>query len=128
VIRTGREDRGQSTVELALVLPLVVVLLLLVLQGGLVVRDDVLLAHAAREAARAASVAAGDRTVAALDAAGRSADLATDRLRVKTALAGRGERVSVHLVYRSSTDVPLVGLLVPDISLSADAVMRVEEP
>ena len=60
--RGGRAgaDRGQSTVEFALVLPLVVMVLLLVVQVGLVVRDQVLVVHAAREAARAAAV--GDST------------------------------------------------------------------
>ena len=42
--------------ELALVLPLVVALLLAVVQVGLIVRDQVLVVHAAREAAREAAV------------------------------------------------------------------------
>ena len=33
----------------------------------------------------------------------------------------------VHLTYRSTTDVPLVGLFVPDIELRGDATMRVED-
>ena len=53
---TARDDGGQATVEFALVLPLLAVLLLAVVQVGLVVRDQVLLTHAAREAARAVAV------------------------------------------------------------------------
>ena len=41
--------------ELALLLPVVLVLLLAVLQVGLLARDVVLVTHAAREAARAAA-------------------------------------------------------------------------
>ena len=37
--RTGRRDRGQTTVEFAVVLPVVVLLLLVVVQVALVVRD-----------------------------------------------------------------------------------------
>ena len=48
--------RGQATVEFAFVLPLVVLALLAVVQVGVVVRDQLGVVHAAREAARAASV------------------------------------------------------------------------
>ena len=54
--RRTRGARGQSTVELALLLPVVVLLLLAVLQMGLLARDIVLVTHASREAARAAAV------------------------------------------------------------------------
>ena len=124
--RTRRGDRGQATVELALVLPLVAVLVLLVLQAGLVVRDHVLVQHAAREAARAASVADADRSTAATRAAARAADLDAGRLRVSSTVSDGGERVAVHVDYRSATEVPLVGLLLPDVELGGDAVMRVE--
>ena len=124
--RTRRGDRGQATVELALVLPLVAVLVLVVLQAGLVVRDHLLVEHAAREAARAASVADADRSTAASRAAARAADLDVDRLRVSSTVTDGGERVAVHVVYQSVTEVPLVGLLLPDVALSGDAVMRVE--
>ena len=124
--RTRRGDRGQATVELALVLPLVAVLVLLVLQVGLVIRDHLLVEHAAREAARAASVADADRSSAANRAAVRSADLDAGRLRVSSNVTDGGEGVAVHVDYRSATDVPLVGLLLPDVELRGDAVMRVE--
>ena len=48
-------DRGQASVELALLLPLLVLLLLVILQVGLLGRDVVLVTHASREAARAAA-------------------------------------------------------------------------
>ena len=47
-----RSQRGQSTVELACILPIVVICLLLAVQAGLVVRDRVLVVHAARAAGR----------------------------------------------------------------------------
>ncbi len=121
-----RGDRGQATVELALVLPLVAVLLLVLLQVGLVVRDRVLVTHAAREAARAAAVAPHDRSIAAERGAVRASDLTAGNLRVTTSSVDGGDAVEVHVVYRSTTDVPLVGLLVPDVDLAADATMRVE--
>ena len=54
--RRGGAEGGQATVEFAFLLPLVVFAALAVIQIGLVVRDQMDVVHAAREAARAASV------------------------------------------------------------------------
>lgn len=123
--RSRSGDRGQSSVEVALLLPFVAVLLLGVVQVGLVVRDQVLVVHAAREAARAAAVDPADG--AALDAAEAATALAPSRLDV--AVDGRGEagsRVSVTVTYASPTVVPVVGRLLGDVTLTAHATMRVE--
>ena len=118
-------ERGQATVELALVLPLVVALVLLVLQVGLVSRDQVLVVHAAREAARVAAV---DADAAAPSAAARAATpLDGSRLRVTVGpRGGPGSIVRVEVSYRCPTDVPLVGGLTGDVDLRASAAMRVE--
>ncbi len=44
----GSRDEGQAAVELARVLPLVALVLLALVQAGLVVRDQILVVHAAR--------------------------------------------------------------------------------
>ena len=125
--RGGRAgvDRGQSTVEFALVLPLVLLVLLVVVQVGLVVRDQVLVVHAAREAARAAAVGQSDDEVAR--AAARAGPLDGDRLAVVVERSGGAEgSVTVQVSYRCPTDLPLVGPLIPDARLTARAVMRQE--
>lgn len=120
-----RGEDGQAAVELALCLPVLVALALVLLQVALVVRDQVLVTHAAREAAREAAVS-GD--VAAIRrAAAAGAHLDPDRLEV--VITGRGvpgSRVSVEVRYASPTDLPIVGALVGDAHLSAFAAMRVE--
>jgi Flp pilus assembly protein TadG len=119
--RPARPAAGQATVELALVLPLVVLLLLALVQTGLVVRDQVLTVHAAREAAREASVGADMRRVRA------AATEVLDRARVEVGPRGRvGEPVEVRVRYRAETDVPLVGAVFPDVDLEARVVMRAE--
>ena len=120
-----RRERGQATVEAALVLPLIVLLLLAVVQVGLLVRAEVLVTHAAREAARAAAV---DHDP---NAAARAAELATtlDAHRLSVRVEGRdgpGSRVRVDVTYTAPTDVPLIGSLLGDVTLHADATMRVE--
>jgi hypothetical protein len=100
---------------------LVVLALLAVVQVGLVVRDQLGVVHAAREAARAASVDPDPgRAVRAAHRTMPGADVDVgDRPKV-------GGEVRVTVRYRSVTDLPLVGLLFPDPELHATTAMRVE--
>ena len=119
----ARSDHGQATVELALVLPLVFGMLMLLFQIALVARDEILVVHAARDAAREATVSRDPARVVA--AARRDLRDAT----VRIVRRGRvGEPVEVAVTYVSRTALPLVGALVPDLTLRAGSVMRVEAP
>ncbi len=124
-MRRARGDGGQASVELALVLPLVMILLLAVVHLGLLVRDQILVVHAAREAAREAAVdPAAD---APRRAAVASSTLTDSRMTVtSTGRGAPGSRVRVEVTYRSSTGVPLLGASVGDLTLRASATMRVE--
>ena len=122
---TARTERGQAAVELALVLPLVAALALLLLQVALLVRDQVLVTHAAREGAREAAV--HDDFGAVVAAVGGATALRSDRLTVDVSgRGGAGSHVVVAVTYRSPTDLPLVGHLLGDVELGAKATMRVE--
>jgi len=128
--RRAAGEMGQAAAELALVLPLLALLALLLLQVGLVVRDQVLVAHAAREAAREAAV--DDDPGAAREAALAGARLDPARTTVDVRPLGGdadrrpGGRIRATVTYRSPTDVPLVGALVGDVELTGGAAMRVE--
>jgi hypothetical protein len=103
------------------VLPLVVLLMLAILQTALVVRDQVAVVHAAREAARAASV---DRDTGAPRAA---AHRVLREARVDVGSRPRvGGPITVTVTLRSETNLPLVGPLFPDPDLTATATMRTE--
>jgi Flp pilus assembly pilin Flp len=121
---TPREE-GQAAVELALVLPFVGVLLLGIVQVALVVRDQVLTVHAAREAARQAAVdpdPAGPRRAALA-----GSPLEPGRLSVEVAGRGRpGSRVRVSVRYRSPTRAPLIGPVIPDVVVTSSVTMRTE--
>ncbi len=117
-----RSERGQASVELALVLPVLILFLLGLVQTALVARDQVLLQDAARAAAREASVGADADRVH--DAARRS--LAGVDVEVHHA-GGVGEPVVVVARYHDHTDLPLVGRMFPDVDLRAQATMRVEK-
>jgi Flp pilus assembly protein TadG len=126
--RRSRGSLGQATVELALLLPVVVLLVLAVLQVGLLVRDVVLVTHAAREGARAA--ATEPSTDAARAAVLASSGLDPDRVAVTLTTTGVGSsrRAAVEVVYRAPTGVPLVGGTVGDRLIRARVTMRVEVP
>jgi Flp pilus assembly protein TadG len=117
-------EGGQAAVELALVLPLLLVVALAGLQVALVARDQVLLVHAAREGARQAAVSDDDASV--VTSARTATALAGARLDVRTGRLGRSGTVTVRATYRSPTDVPLVGGLLGDVRLGAAATMRSE--
>ncbi len=123
--RPPSRQRGQATVELSLILPVIALLALLVGQVGVVATDAVLVHHAAREAARAAAVEPqiGVATAAAQGAAG----LAPERMTVNLA-GGRsaGDSLRVTVRYSAPTHVPMVGRLIGDIDLSSTVTIRVE--
>lgn len=117
------QERGQASVELALVLPLIALLALAILQTALVARDAVLLSHAAREAARAAAIEPGSGGAAARRASGLHAD------HLKVIEHKQGDHLlRVEVDYRSATDLPVIGGLVPDVRLSTTVVIRSEGP
>ncbi len=117
-------DEGQSSVELALVLPVVVLVALLIVQVAAIAHHQLLLVHVAREAVRAAAVSDDDAPDAARRAAQRASGLDRDRLEVQTTLVG--DQVRVAVTYRDATDVVLAGPMLPDVGLTAEATMQRE--
>jgi hypothetical protein len=116
-----RGERGQATVEFALVLPLVFGLLLLLVQVALVGRDELLVVHAARDAVREATLTANPTEVA--HAAQRTLPGSVARVVRRGAV---GEDVEVQVSYVSHTSLPLIGALLPDVTVHSASVMRVE--
>lgn len=114
-------------------MPMVCLLALGVVQVAVVARHQFQLESIARTAARAAAVAA-DPTAAAVGVT-TSAALQPIRVTVDIGdldLPGSPTRtvgvVVVDITHTDSTDVPLVGLLVPDVELDATATMPLEPP
>lgn len=119
-----RGDRGQSSVELALVLPAFVVLVLLVVQVTVVVRDRLALGHAVRVAAREVIV---DPTESAARAELRRVGVDA---RMEVALRGStapGELITVTVTTRP-TRVPLVGRVVGVVEFRETLTVMVEGP
>ena len=102
--RLGRSQAGQSTVEFAVLLPVLLLAVLVVIQGGLVVRDQLLVQHAAREGARAAAVS--DSVAEVRDATGRAGPLDPSRMTVTRSTRQQGQPVRVTVQYRFRGVVP----------------------
>lgn len=116
-------DRGQAAVELALALPVVVLVTLGIVQVIVVGRGQVALELAARDAARAAAVAADPSSAA------RAAALRATPLRpLDVAVATRGDAVTVTVTHVDPTDVALIGTFVADVRLTATVTMSREPP
>lgn len=95
--------------------------MLAVIQTAFLARDQVLVVHAAREAAREAAVDGGDARVRA----------AVERVLpgawvVVAPNPGVGEPRAVTVRFVSHTDLPLIGAVFPDPELSASVTMRSE--
>ena len=123
------DDRGQATVEFALGLPVVGLVVLLVLQMAVLGRDRILVGHATREAARVAAVAdgsLGDANDPLGAARAASAGLDGDRLHVD--VAASGGRATVTVTYRATTDLPLIGPLLPAPVFTDRVVVSTEAP
>jgi Flp pilus assembly protein TadG len=119
----NRRDRGQAAVELALSLPLVALVTLGIVQVIVVGRGQVAVELAARDAARAAAVAA-DPSSAARAAALRATTLRPLDVTVSTS----GDAVTVTVTHVDPTDVAIVGTVIGDVRLAASVTMVREPP
>jgi Flp pilus assembly protein TadG len=122
-----RGERGTASVEFAAVLPLVLISLLLVVQVALVVAEQLIVQHAAREGAREAAVWNDDAR--ARDAAIRAGNLESDRADVTVTPSDRpvGSPVLVTVRYRVPLVVPYVTRFLPtEVTLTASSEYRVE--
>lgn len=126
VAASGARERGQSTVELVAVLPILVLGVLIVAQVARVAGDHVALHHATREAARQAALGPDPEMVAEA-ARAASPNLSAERVQVELGPERqRGQLIEIRVTYRSPTDVVLIGRLVGDVELSATAVVVIE--
>ena len=103
-------------------LPVIAVFALLVLQVGIVIRDQIALVHACGAAARAASISPSPDT-AAKEVIERFNAVARASIEVTTG----GGYVTVVADTTSRTDLPIIGLFVPDVDLRAEATYEIQD-
>ncbi len=92
-------DNGQATVELAVVLPFIVLLAAALIQCGLIVGDQLAVWNAARNAARAASVSSDPQP-----SAEQAANDAVALRPLQVTLTTLDDVISAHVAYIDRTD------------------------
>jgi Flp pilus assembly protein TadG len=124
-----RDQRGQTAVEFALVLPLLMLILLAILQFGVLFRDYLAVTDAVRAGARKAAVsrsAPSPNTACenAVKSAAGDLNVADDLLVTCTSTWNAGEDVTVRATYPFEIDV--LGLVVKSGRFSSTTTERVE--
>ena len=124
-MRGNRSQEGQSTVELALLLPFIVALSLTLVQLALVVRAQILVVHTAREGARVAAVGSAGPEVRQSATMASGLDPTRMRLEINPP---EPSLVRVRVVYRVPIRIPLIGAFSDGVDVSSSATMMMEGP
>ena len=118
-------ESGQATAELALLLPVMLIIVLAVGQLVLIWRSQLLVTQAAREAARIGAVSADPSAIG--DAARGASGLDPGRVEVIILERGApGGLVVVRVQYFPVDRLPIVGAATGSVVVSATATMLVE--
>lgn len=122
--------KGQSAVETALILPIIVLILTGIIDFGLLFNNYLVITNASREAARNAAVGSTDVNINSL-VAGMTSTL--DNTKLKTtiypaeALRKKGDEVTVTIEYDYKLITPVIGAVIPNpVHLKTKTVMRIE--
>ncbi len=123
-----RSEKGQSMVEFALVLPILVMLLFGIIDFGRIFHTYLAIDHASREAARTASIGENDAAIVSTAvASAASIHLTAGQVAVSPGGSkASGSDVTVTITYPISFLTPIVSNLTGPITLSSSTVMRIE--
>ncbi len=129
-MRLFRQKKGQSLVETAIVLPLVLLLLMGIVDFGFLFNNYIIISNASREAARKGSLGGSDAEIVQLIQSYTST-LEPSRLNIEIYPAQsqrfHGSEIKVTVKYDSRLITPVIGSLLGDgIALQGQVIMRVE--
>ncbi len=119
--KTNRSERGASSIEFALILPVLIMILIGVFEFGMAYNNYLAITHAAREGARLAAVNKYDEAVVRSDA------YPVDPDSVSVSYPGgevHGAQAVVTVRYTNQIDIPFFGSV--SVPLESHASMRIE--
>lgn len=122
--------KGQSLVETALVLPIIILILTGIIDFGFLFNNYLMITNVSREGARSAVVGNSDADIhTAID--NMTPTLNHSKLTVTITpaqeLRKKGEQVTVEVEYDNSLLTPVIAAIIPNpVHLKAKTVMRVE--
>lgn len=123
-------QKGQSIVETALVLPIIILILTGIIDFGLLFNNYLVITNASREAARNAAVGSSDLEINILVANMTST---LDQTKLATtiypaeSLRKKGDEVTITVEYDNMLLTPVISSIIPNpMHLTAKTVMRME--
>ncbi len=134
--RAVRGQRGQSLLEFALIMPVLLILVLGILEFGFAITDQVSVTNAARDGARAGALKGGSASAAIAEAQKSASGLISCPLQTPTATysGGTPNQVTVDVQCNYAPVTPLGdlvklfgGSLSTAFKLNGQVVMRVEQ-
>lgn len=123
-------QKGQSMVETALILPIIILILTGIIDFGLLFNNYLVITNASREAARQAAVGSSDSElnimVSNMTSTLDQAKLTTTIYPAES-LRKKGDEVIITIGYDNMLLTPVISSIIPNpLHLSAKTVMRVE--
>jgi len=128
--RLRKDEHGQALVEMALVLPLLLLLIFGVIEMGRIGYAYITVSNAARAGGRVATIGATDSEInSSVQNAATSLDPASLMINITPTQALRlsGEGVTVEVSYPVQLVIPLISNVIPNpVVVSASITMRLE--
>lgn len=123
-----KNEKGQSIVEFALVIPLLLIFVMAIIEFGFMFNAYLTISSASREAARLGSLGESDIAIELrVDTVADNLDLSRIGVSVTPGTRGRGDMVTVVVNYDYELVTPVISkILSPFVNLQAETVMRVE--
>jgi len=130
IIRFHQQEKGQAMVELALIMPIVILMLMGIFEFGRLFHAHITVTHAAREGARLAAVGANDENIR-IRVKDSAAALIQGNLHVTVSPAQgdrlRGEAVRVEVRYPVILSMPVISVAIPNpVWVEGKTIMRLE--
>lgn len=130
ILKLLKNKKGQSIVELAIVLPILLIILMGIFEFGRVMNAYMVITNASREGARLASVGESYSTV--IEKIETSTyPLDVNKLQINISPSelskSRGDSVKVNITYDIDIIIPVIQNLVPNpMHLESQTTMRIE--
>ena len=130
IMQKFKNRKGQSLVETALVLPIIILIIMGIIDFGMMFNNYLIVSNASREGARTAAVGATDSKIVSVV---KTVSATLDNTKISTvispveALRKKGDEVVVKVIYEYELLTPMIESLLPGpVELKGTAVMRVE--
>lgn len=130
LVHKMKKNKGQSLVETAFVLPIILLILMGIIDFGMMFNNYLIIGNASREGARSAAVGATDdeiRTIvntvsSTLNISGIVTEISPGESERK-----KGDEVVVKVKYQYKLITPMISALLPNpINITGTTVMRIE--